>query len=128
MHEVRAQAKDRNFYMKQPVDTKELGLHAKLILFDDDRTFIGSANMDPRSLRLNTEMGFLIQSKEVNRIVSEYLEVDFNTRNAWHLETQPNGKIHWVADDETRTKQPTNSAFQSLEDWFLSILPVDGEL
>ena len=114
--------------MNRPVETKELGLHAKLILFDDDRTFIGSANLDPRSLRLNTEMGLLIQSRDINQQVRRLLEVDFDKRNAWHLEPQPDGSIQWVSDEERLTKQPAASAFQRLEDWFLSILPVEGEL
>ena len=128
LHEVRVNAKDRHVYMNRPVETKELGLHAKLILFDDDRTFIGSANLDPRSLRLNTEMGLLIQSRDINQQVRRLLEVDFDKRNAWHLEPQPDGSIQWVSDEERLTKQPAASAFQRLEDWFLSILPVEGEL
>ena len=31
--------------------------HSKLLLVDDDYALIGSANLDPRSLRLNFELG-----------------------------------------------------------------------
>lgn len=128
LHEVRAQAKDRSIYMQRPVDRKKLGLHAKLILIDEDHAFIGSANMDPRSLQLNTEIGIFIQSNELNQRLRAKLEVDFHKRNAWHLQVADDGGIVWVADDIVLDSQPTDSAFQRLEDWFLSILPIEGEM
>ncbi|MBW2198618.1 MAG: phospholipase D family protein, partial [Deltaproteobacteria bacterium] len=38
LHEVRAMAKDRAIYMLDPVDNKDLGLHAKLLLIDQEYT------------------------------------------------------------------------------------------
>ncbi|MFC0205711.1 phospholipase D family protein [Novosphingobium soli] len=37
-------------------------IHAKTITADRERLFVGSFNFDPRSLRLNTELGFVIHS------------------------------------------------------------------
>lgn len=128
LHEVRAQAKDRSIYILEPVDDKDLGLHAKLLLIDREYVFIGSANLDPRSLRLNTEIGLLIQSIELNQRLREKLEIDFDKRNAWHLQASDAGKITWVGDDTVLESQPADSAFQRLEDWFLNILPIEGEM
>lgn len=128
VHEVRALAKDRDAYIRHPVGEKELGLHAKLVLIDDDVTFIGSANLDPRSLRLNTEMGLLVESPSLNARVREVLDLDFQLRNAWYLELGPDGQVVWKSDDEVLQAQPAASAFQKLEDWFLGILPIEGEM
>jgi len=128
LHEVRSDAKDRSVYMRDPVDDKDLGLHAKLLLIDQERTFIGSANLDPRSLRLNTEIGLLVESTELNQRLRQNLEIDFNKRNAWHLQMVDDKRIVWVADDTVLDSQPADSAFQRLEDWFLSILPIEGEM
>ena len=128
LHEVRAAAKDRSIYMQNPVDRKKLGLHAKLILIDQEYTFIGSTNMDPRSLHLNTEIGVFIQSNQLNQRLREKIEIDFHKRNAWHLQVADNGRIAWVADDIVLNSQPADSAFQRLEDWFLSILPIEEEM
>ena len=128
LHEVRALAKDRSIYMRSPVDNKKLGLHAKLILFDRDHVFIGSTNLDPRSLHQNTEIGIFIQSAELNQRLREKLAIDFHKRNAWHLQMGDDGKIAWVADDIVLDSQPADSAFQRLEDWFISILPVEEEM
>lgn len=128
LHEVRALAKDRHVYMETPVDTKHLGLHAKFTIIDNDLSIIGSANLDPRSLRLNTEMALIIHSEALNQKLREFVELDFHPRNAWHLQPQPDGSIHWVADDETHLTQPAESIFQALEDWFIGLLPIEGEM
>jgi putative cardiolipin synthase len=44
-------------------------LHAKAYVFDERKVLIGSANLDPRSLELNTEIGLLIDSPEIARDV-----------------------------------------------------------
>lgn len=51
-------------------------VHSKLLLIDDDYTLIGSANMDPRSLRLNYELNVELFSAEVNT----YIRKNFETR------------------------------------------------
>jgi len=40
--------------MFPPAVRKSLALHAKALTIDHDKVFIGSANLDPRSLRINT--------------------------------------------------------------------------
>lgn len=128
VHEVRVFAKDRAHYMEQPVADKHLGLHGKVLIIDDHLSYIGSANLDPRSLRLNTEMGLLIKSPELNRLLREAVALDFHQRNAWHLQTQADGMIAWVGDDATLNEQPAESSLQRIEDWFLSILPIENEM
>ena len=114
--------------MRSPVDDKRLGLHAKLILFDREHTFIGSTNLDPRSLHMNTEIGIFIQSEELNRRLRQKLAIDFDRRNAWHLQMGSDGRTLWVADVVTLDDLPADTAFQRLEDWFISTLPVEKEL
>jgi putative cardiolipin synthase len=128
LHEVRALAKDRSLYMVPPVDGKHLGLHAKAVLFDDELSFVGSANLDPRSLNINTEMGLLVRSRELNRQLRDALGVDFETRNAWQLQEAPGGSVRWVGDDQVLNEQPAESALQRLEDWFLSDLPIRDKM
>jgi putative cardiolipin synthase len=128
LHEVRTDARDRGRYMLTPVGRKTLALHAKALIIDNDKVFVGSANLDPRSLRINTEMGFLVLSDRFNHAVRTALEDDFSGANAWRLELQEDGRVFWVADDRTLESQPATSVMQRIEDWFFSHLPVEGEL
>jgi putative cardiolipin synthase len=45
-------------------------LHAKVFVFDRQRVFIGSMNLDQRSLHLNTEIGLIIDSPELARQIA----------------------------------------------------------
>ena len=128
LHEVRIDAEDRNRYMLAPVDRKQLALHAKALIIDGDKVFVGSANLDPRSLRINTEMGFLIHSEAFNSSVRDALEPDFSVANAWRLELQGDGRVVWVANDQTLDAQPAGSFMQRIEDWFFSHMPMENEL
>ena len=128
LHEVRADARDRGRYMLTPIGRKTLALHAKALIIDYDKVFIGSANLDPRSLRINTEMGFLVVSAQFNEAMRTALEGDFSTANAWRLELQEDGTVFWVANDQTLESQPATSFMQRIEDWFFSHLPIEGEL
>jgi putative cardiolipin synthase len=128
LHEVRAQAVDRHRYMRLPVDDKKLGLHAKLLLVDDDVAFIGSANLDPRSLNINTEVGLIIRSRELNAALRERLEIDFHPRNAWAVQRSESGELVWIGHDQVLQHQPSDSAIQRLEDWFIGLLPIDAQM
>ncbi|MDF1666164.1 MAG: cardiolipin synthase [Planctomycetota bacterium] len=51
-------------------------LHAKALLFDDDLSIIGSANIDIRSFRLNFEVSTLISSKQFNKQLGDHFLKD----------------------------------------------------
>lgn len=114
--------------MLSPVESKILALHAKALVIDHDRVFIGSTNLDPRSLRVNTEMGLLIESAELNSEVRAAIEPDFERMNAWHLELDENNRVIWRSDDQTLMTQPATSSMQRIEDWFFSYMPIEDEL
>ncbi len=128
LHEVRIDANDRHIYMLSPIEEKQLALHAKALIIDNDKVFIGSANLDPRSLRINTEMGFLIESEALNAEVRKAVTPDFSQTNAWQLQFDEDGQIVWVSHDVILTEQPAASMLQRIEDWFFAHLPLEDEL
>jgi putative cardiolipin synthase len=128
MHEVRVDARDRATYMQAPLEDKMLALHAKLMLVDNEKVFIGSANFDPRSLRMNTETGLLIHSEELAQQVHDAIFIDFLPRNSWHLRIEESGQVQWVSDEQKLNHIPSQSFMQSIEDWFFAHLPIEGEM
>ena len=128
LHEVRVDAKDRATYMQTPLEDKMLALHAKLMLVDKDKVFIGSANFDPRSLRMNTETGLLIDSEELAQQVHDAIFIDFLPQNSWHLQIEESGQVQWVSDEQKLDHIPSQSFMQSIEDWFFAHLPIEGEM
>lgn len=128
LHEVRVDAQDRPRYMVEPTDKKSLALHAKVLVIDHDRVFIGSANLDPRSLRINTEVGLLVESEELNRRLRADLEPDFLEANAWSLQYDDAGDVVWVSDTLRVSEQPADSYMQRIEDWFFAHLPIEDQM
>jgi len=128
LHEVRVDARDRAIYMQAPLEDKTLALHAKLMLVDKEKVFIGSANFDPRSLRMNTETGLLIHSEELAQQVHDAIFIDFLPQNSWHLRIDESGQVQWVSDEQKLNHIPSQSYMQSIEDWFFARLPIEGEM
>jgi putative cardiolipin synthase len=128
LYELRTDAEDRNLYMTTPVDDKQLGLHAKFMLLDDDRVLIGSSNLDQRSLKLNTEVGLLVESTALNARLREAIAVDFLPRNAWSVQLDEAGALTWVGEGERLSHPPADSVFQQLEAWFIGLLPLDAQM
>lgn len=69
-------------------------LHAKTFSIDRKRLFVGSFNFDPRSIRLNTELGFVIESP----VLATRLQDLFETRlfEAAYRLTLQHGKLAWI--------------------------------
>ena len=128
LHELRSDGKDRSRHMQGHAGDRSLALHAKALIIDDDKVFIGSCNLDARSLRINTEMGLVIESSTFNRQLREAMRPDFHRRNAWHVQKQADGSIVWVGDDHSLKSQPARSRMQRIEDWIFSLLPIEAEM
>lgn len=60
-----------------------LCLHSKCMLVDDNISFVGSYNLDPRSANLNTELSAVIIDKKFNRKLAELIAGDIAAKNSW---------------------------------------------
>ncbi len=128
LHEVRAEAADRPRYMQEPVGGKRLGLHAKMLVIDQTRVYVGSCNLDPRSLMLNTEVGLVVDSRSLNQALRDATAADFEPRNAWAVKLSEAGRLQWHGEGGVLDEPPSDSSVQALEDWFLGLLPIDQQM
>ena len=106
-------------------------LHAKTFAADGERIFVGSFNFDPRSAKLNTEMGLLIDSE----VLAERLVVAFRDSiplAAWEVLLTEDGKLEWLSrgsEGEQRTSREPEAGFMrrftaGLARW----LPIESQL
>ena len=70
-------------------------LHAKSMVIDDRIVFIGTFNLDPRSANLNTEVGILVDNRDLARQLTTSIECDIRPENSWHTtdEFNPDSKV-----------------------------------
>ncbi len=69
-------------------------LHAKAFAVDGERLFIGSFNFDPRSIHLNTELGFVIESPQLATTMANAFELDIPAL-AYEVVLSENGRLNW---------------------------------
>ena len=111
----------------------KFGLHAKTMVFDGRYTFVGSFNVDPRSVNINTEMGFLVDSRELASAVASSIRNDIAPGNSWQLELTPKGEIIWVTrregkiTEESKVEPMTNAAERAAADLLL-VVPDKSQL
>jgi cardiolipin synthase C len=104
----------------------QAGLHAKTFAIDRRRIFVGSFNLDPRSARLNTEMGLLIDSPKLAGMLSHSIDTATNG-TAYELRLDPQGDVEWLdgTGGPPLTSEPGVNVFRSLWVRFLSLFPID---
>jgi putative cardiolipin synthase len=65
----------RNAFKKGTIGVSETSLHAKTFVVDGKTVFIGSLNLDARSVIQNTEIGVVIHSKEIADILPNHTQL-----------------------------------------------------
>lgn len=58
-------------------------IHAKTMVIDGTRVFVGTFNLDPRSANLNTEVGALLDNPILGHQLTHSIERDIRPENSW---------------------------------------------
>lgn len=104
-------------------------LHAKTFAINNKQLFVGSFNFDPRSARLNTELGLLIDSPTLasklnwvftNRIATATYQVKLDAKDklVWEERTPDNQLVLY-------NKEPGTTWMNRFSVRLLSLLPID---
>jgi len=103
-------------------------LHAKTFGVDGRTIFIGSFNMDRRSIDLNTEMGFVIDSPAMAAQLSKTLQVSMPER-AYEVRLDEQGRMVWIERSggsiQRHYEEPNTTVWQRTGVRILSVLPID---
>lgn len=94
-------------------------LHAKAVVIDGRVAFVGTLNLDPRSIRLNTEMGIVIDSTVLSTQLVALFEQSVSPENSFKPRLAADGStIEWTAatpDGERRySTEPDADAWRML--------------
>lgn len=115
-------------YMSTFLGESQASLHAKAFVFDRKKLFVGSVNLDPRSIVLNTEAGVLVHqtklASELVELFSYWTSEDFS----YELSLDGQSRLRWQAGDETLNNEPHASRFRRSAAWILGWLPIEGQL
>jgi len=117
------------------IGSSRASLHAKTFVFDRRAVFIGSLNLDPRSIQLNTEVGLVCESAPLAEDLAGRLEQNLD-QIAWRLEINVDAagksRIVWVETGAEGvrqfTEEPEVSTWRKFSVWFLGLLPIESQL
>ncbi len=106
-----------------------VGLHAKTFEVDDSRVFVGSFNFDPRSAKLNTEMGLVIDSPTLAQRLSSVFDREIPGA-AYEARVAPDGACpQWIERTSAGTVvhdvEPGTSATERAMIRALGELPIE---
>jgi cardiolipin synthase C len=127
---------DHGQSLKSP-SSGQFSMHAKLFVFDRQRVFVGSMNFDYRSLRLNTEIGLLIESPVLAKQASERFDAIAQPANCYipHLAAPDafgHRQIAWRTEENGKTveltTEPSGTLVRGLQASLLTLLPLDDLL
>ena len=127
LYELRPDGLDRAWYEAPGFVADHFGLHGKVIIFGEDNVYVGTLNLDPRSMILNTEMGLLIDSPALNREIRKELVPGLSMRNSWYVQLGTDGELNWRSHDGTQLKQPGKFS-RRLMDSILKPIPMDSQM
>ena len=97
-------------------------------MVDRKTSYVGSLNLDPRSLKINTEMGLVIEDPVLGQQLAQVAERDMSPENAWRVGLDENGKLFWESADQRVTSQPARTFWRRIGDAFFLILPIKDQL
>jgi putative cardiolipin synthase len=106
-------------------------LHTKFMSADGKLVFVGSFNLDPRSVALNTEMGVLFENPELDqRMLGAFNEAV--VEQAYHVQLDASGNLLWLEHKDGETvsyhKEPHTTVWQRFVVRFLSLVVPESML
>ncbi|MDE1239779.1 phospholipase D family protein [Vibrio aestuarianus] len=103
-------------------------LHAKAMMLDERKMFVGSMNWDPRSAKLNTEMAVVIEQPEYAQEFLKRLDIALK-KNAYQVIIDE-GDIVWLdhTTQQILTSEPDASVWRKIGAWFSGVLPIEDQL
>lgn len=103
-------------------------LHAKTFGVDGRAVYVGSFNMDRRSIDLNTEMGLVIDSAQLAGQLDRTLDESI-PETAYEVRLDEDGKLYWLQRTGGRIKrhdhEPGTTVWKRAGIRLLSLLPID---
>ncbi len=106
-------------------------LHTKGFIVDDQELFLGSFNWDPRSIKINTELGVIMKSPELTRGVLHTIDARIDSF-AYEVILNDKGQVRWVdragGAEVILDKEPQTGWWRRFTVGFYRILPIKGQL
>lgn len=122
--------------------SSQSSLHSKVYTFDGKKVFVGSLNLDPRSVDINTEIGILFENEEFAERIADWWDREIKI-HAYELqvlieeidddwEIKKEKSLVWLEHSNSGVKkhivEPYVGFWRRLGVSFLAMLPIESQL
>jgi len=133
LHELKPSLDAASEQKRSRFGSSGASLHAKSFIIDRARVFVGSLNLDPRSVDLNTELGIIVESRELAEKIAGQFEELVQPLYCYRLELDPSdGDLAWISRENGRevrySRDPEVGFWRRFSTWFLSIFAPESLL
>jgi len=113
--------------------SRHASLHAKYMVVDQQYVFVGSANIDPRSECLNTEIGIMVNSPELAKKTIALFNKSSSLESSYQLQiNKADNKMVWLTNEKGNEfryyQEPKASFIKKIAVFIISLLPVESLL
>ncbi len=116
---------------EQTLGSSRASLHTKAVVVDRRLAYVGSFNFDPRSARLNTESGVLIDDPRFAAAVLAQYEAAIAPTRSWRVHLD-DGRMRWTSAVDGREvtvgHDPDASFGRRMTALLFRLLPLDSQL
>ncbi len=116
VYEYKPYPKNQSLLYQRYHDIKDtppiFAIHAKSMVIDGETALIGTFNLDPRSINLNTEVAMIVPNKDIATELRQLILNDISAENSWQI-------------SENNNPDKTVSLWKRIKLKLLSWLPLD---
>lgn len=132
LYELRPLNRDRKQRLLAKTSPPKAGLHAKAYMIDGRYTMIGSLNMDPRSVELNTETLLIIDSTVITGQLAKLFEQSLAPKTSYRVDLDEDGGLVWHYEEDGRMKaadsEPDAGTGRRIQNFLFSMMPIESHL
>jgi putative cardiolipin synthase len=103
----------------------DVALHSKSVVFDRRVLYVGSFNINLRSIYLNGETVLIVHSPRLAASVAESIETAMQSDNSWQLAMEDNGPLRWHASDGVYRREPATGWWRRAKASLIGLLPIE---
>ena len=106
----------------------DISLHAKTMVVDRQKLYVGSFNLNLRSIYLNGETVLIVHSPRLASRVADAIEASMQPENSWSVATAEDGTLRWRGLEGQFDHEPDTGFWLRFEAGLFSLLPIEKYL
>lgn len=103
----------------------EVSLHAKSMVFDREVLYVGSFNLNLRSIYLNGETVLIVHSPRLAEAVADAIESSLQPDNSWAVVRVQDGALQWTGTDGVYAHEPATPFWRRVKARLIGLLPIE---